>query len=94
LKKPLRPEPISPEETKIIDNLRHVLATPFKRLTYTEIIDLLLAEEANGKVKFENKLHWGVDLNSEHERYVCEKLIKGPVIAYNYPKDIKAFYMR
>jgi len=79
---------------KIIDNLKHVLATPFKRMTYTEIIDALLKEEADGKVKFENKLSWGVDLNSEHERYVCEKLVKGPVIAYNYPRDIKAFYMK
>jgi asparaginyl-tRNA synthetase len=84
----------APAETKTIENLKHVLATPFKRMTYTEIIEALLKEEADGKVKFENKLFWGVDLNSEHERYVCEKMVKGPVIAYNYPRDIKAFYMR
>jgi len=83
-----------PAEIKIIDNLKHVMATPFKKMTYTDIIEALLQEEASGKVKFENKLYWGVDMNSEHERYVCEKLVKGPVIAYNYPRDIKAFYMR
>jgi len=87
-------EPQAPTEIKTIDNLRHVLNTPFKRLTYTEIIEILLKEESTGKVKFLNKLEWGVDLNSEHERYICEKVVQGPVIAYNYPRDIKAFYMR
>ncbi len=45
-------------------------------------------------MKFENPVSWGIDLASEHERYLAEQVFKGPIIAYNYPKDIKAFYMR
>ena len=45
-------------------------------------------------VKFENKVEWGMDLNTEHERYLCEQVVNGPVFLTNYPKDIKAFYMR
>ena len=71
-----------------------MIDTPFKKLTYTEGVAILEAEEADGKVEFEEKVHWGIDLGSEHERYLCEKVFKGPVIHYNYPKDIKAFYMR
>ena len=62
----------------------------FKRMTYTEAIDIL--EKAD--VKFENKVFWGMDLNTEHERYICEKVVNGPVFITDYPKDIKAFYMR
>ena len=46
------------------------------------------------KVKFKVKPYWGIDLESEHERYICENYVKGPVFLYNYPKDIKAFYMK
>lgn len=66
----------------------------YKRLTYTEGIKILLEHSSTGKVKFEREPFWGIDLDSEHERYLCEKVFDGPVIHYNYPKDIKAFYMR
>ena len=62
----------------------------FKRMTYTEAIEIL--EKAD--VKFENKVEWGMDLNREHERYICEQIVHGPVFLTDYPKDIKAFYMR
>jgi len=49
----------------------------------------------NKKIKFENnKIEWGMDLASEHEKYLAEKIFEGPVMLYNYPKEIKAFYMR
>lgn len=63
-------------------------------MTYTEAVEILEKDIKEGKVKFENPVSWGIDFSSEHERYLCEKVYKGPVIAYNYPKDIKAFYMR
>ena len=68
------------------------METPFKRLTYTEAITILQAE--GDKPKFEVPVEWGMDLGSEHERYLVEKIYKGPVILTDYPKDIKAFYMR
>ncbi|KAK1277832.1 Asparagine--tRNA ligase, cytoplasmic 1 [Acorus gramineus] len=74
-----------------IDRLRLVASTPFKRISYTEAIKLL--ESVTDK-KFENKVQWGIDLASEHERYLTEVVFKKPVIVYNYPKGIKAFYMR
>ena len=58
---------------------------------YSEAIELLKKAD----VKFENdKIEWGMDLQSEHERYLCEKVVNGPVFLIDYPKDIKAFYMR
>ncbi|KAL9662409.1 hypothetical protein QQ045_027242 [Rhodiola kirilowii] len=74
-----------------IDRLRMVASTPFERVSYTEAVELL--EKVTDK-KFENKVEWGIDLGSEHERYLTEVLFKKPVIVYNYPKGIKAFYMR
>jgi len=71
-----------------------VSSTPFVRLTYTEAIDKLLADVAAGVITFEEEVSWGIDLSSEHERYLAEKVYNGPVILYNYPKDIKAFYMK
>ena len=59
-------------------------------MDYTDAIEILLK---CGK-KFENKVSWGVDLNSEHERYLAEEHVGGPVVLQNYPKDIKSFYMR
>ena len=73
-----------------IERLQHVLKTPFKRMEYSEAIDILLAS----KHKFEYPVKWGLDLQSEHERYLCEQHVKGPIILMNYPKEIKAFYMR
>ena len=74
--------------------LQDVLAKPFHRMEYTEGIELLKAAVAAGH-KFENKrIEWGMDLQSEHERYLTEEVAKGPLFLINYPKDIKAFYMK
>lgn len=74
----------------LLERLNMVKASEFKRLSYTEAIEALLKAD----VKFENKVSWGIDLNTEHERYLCEKLVGGPVFITDYPKEIKAFYMR
>ena len=74
----------------LIERLTKVLNSEFRRMPYTEAIDILL----NAPVKFENKVSWGMDLNTEHERYLCEQVVNGPVFLTDYPKDIKAFYMR
>jgi asparaginyl-tRNA synthetase len=74
----------------LLEKLNFVAEQPFERLTYTEAISIL---ERSGK-KFEYPVKWGVDLQSEHERYLVEKHFKKPVILTNYPKDIKAFYMK
>lgn len=76
------------------ERLTHVLNSEFKRLTYTEAIDELLKAQKNGH-KFENnKIFWGMDMQSEHERYITEQVVKGPVFVTDYPKEMKAFYMR
>ena len=76
------------------DKLEHVLKTPFRRMEYTEGIELLKQAVKNGH-KFEyNKIEWGMDLQSEHEKYLTEEVVKGPMFLINYPKEIKAFYMR
>lgn len=80
------------KELDLVARLEQVVNTPFKRLTYTEAIELLQAESK--KAKFDVKVEWGIDLGSEHERYLVEKIFKGPVILTDYPKAIKAFYMR
>ncbi|MEI7657238.1 MAG: asparagine--tRNA ligase [Phycisphaerae bacterium] len=80
-------------EPGLIQRLRHVLETPFRRLPYTEAIDILHKAQAKG-VKFDFPVKWGTDLQSEHERYLTEEHFKQPVILMNYPKQIKAFYMR
>ena len=77
-------------DPELIDRLKGVISTDFVRLTYTEGIDILLK---SGQ-KFEFPVSWGVDLQSEHERYLVEKHFKKPVILTDYPKDIKAFYMK
>lgn len=82
-------------ELSLIDRLKFVADNDFQRLTYTEAIDILRNSNPNKKKKFQYIVdEWGVDLQSEHERYLVEKHFKKPVILYNYPKDIKAFYMR
>lgn len=75
-----------------IDRLRLVASSDFIKITYTEAIAIL--EEAVKVKTFENKVEWGIDLASEHERYLTEDHFKAPVIVYNYPKGIKAFYMK
>jgi len=77
-------------EPELLKTLEGLLAASFERITYTEAIDLL---NKSGK-SFEFPTHWGADLQSEHERYLTEELFKKPVIVTNYPKEIKAFYMR
>ena len=77
-------------DKELIDRLRGVIDTEFVRLTYTEGVKIL---EASGE-KFEYPVGWGIDLQSEHERYLVEKHFKKPVILTDYPKDIKAFYMK
>ncbi|XP_026192270.1 uncharacterized protein LOC34617933 [Cyclospora cayetanensis] len=72
--------------------LENILAAPFERVTYTDAI-VMLQKEAS-KANFHEKVEWGMDLASEHERYLTEQIMKKPVIVYNYPKDIKAFYMK
>jgi asparaginyl-tRNA synthetase len=76
-----------------IERLEAVANTPFMRLSYTDAIAKLEEVVAGGK-KFEYPVSWGIDLASEHERYLTEEVYKQPVIVYNYPKDIKAFYMK
>ena len=77
-------------EKGIIDRLKGIIDKPFRRLPYTEAVDILLA---SGK-SFEFPVKWGLDLQSEHERYLTEQHFKQPVVLTNYPKQIKAFYMR
>ena len=77
-------------EKGLIDKLNNVLNNDFARLTYTEAIDILLK---SGK-KFDYPVEWGIDLQSEHERYLAEQHFKKPVFLTDYPKDIKAFYMK
>lgn len=76
------------------DKLNFMLANDFERVTYTEAIDILLQSPAYKKKKFQYEVSWGIDMQSEHERYLVEKHFKKPVIVTDYPKDIKAFYMR
>ena len=82
-------------EMGLIEKLEFVINNDFERITYTEAIDILRESNHNKKKKFQYLINeWGIDLQSEHERYLVEKHFKKPVILTNYPKDIKAFYMR
>ena len=73
-----------------ISTLESIIASDFERLTYSEAVEILL--KANQQ--FEFPVEWGLDLQSEHERYITEEVVKRPVVVTDYPKDIKAFYMR
>jgi len=80
---------------KLTDKLRFVTDQPFRRVTYTEAIEILQQSTPNRKKKFQYPIEgWGTDLQSEHERYLVEKHFQSPVILFNYPAQIKAFYMR
>jgi len=81
-------------EMGLIEKLTFVLDNKFERITYTDAINILLDSPAYKKKKFQYDVKWGIDLQSEHERYLVEKHFKKPVIVTGYPKDIKAFYMR
>ena len=76
------------------EKLAFMLASDFERVTYTEAINILLQSPAYKKKKFQYEVQWGIDMQSEHERYLVEKHFKKPVIVTDYPKEIKAFYMR
>ncbi len=77
-------------DTGLLERLHHVINSDFVRITYTDAIKEL--EKYNDK--FEYKVSWGVDLQTEHERYLCENIFKKPVFVTDYPKEIKAFYMK
>ena len=82
-------------EMALLEKLNFVLENNFKRVSYTEAIDILRESTPNKKKKFSYIINeWGADLQSEHERYLVEKHFKCPVILYDYPANIKAFYMR
>ena len=81
-------------EMGLMEKLEFVVNNNFERITYTEAIDILLESPAFKKKKFQYDVKWGIDMQSEHERYLVEKHFKKPVIVTGYPKTIKAFYMR
>ena len=81
-------------EMPLIAKLKFVVENNFERLTYTEAIQILLSSKRHKEGKFQYPVAWGIDLQSEHERYLVEKHFKKPVILTNYPKEIKAFYMK
>ena len=78
----------------LLETLKFVAESQFKRITYTEAIDILRNSKPYKKKKFQYPVEWGKDLQSEHERYLVEKKFNQPVIVIDYPKDIKAFYMK
>ena len=81
-------------ELSLLDKLHFVISNEFVRLTYSEAIDILVDSKPAKKGQFQYEVKWGVDLQSEHERYLVEKHFKKPVILINYPREIKAFYMK
>ena len=81
-------------ELRLTERLQFVANNPFKRITYTEAIDILLNSTHYKKKRFKFDVTWGTDLQSEHERYLVEKEFKSPVIITDYPASFKAFYMR
>ena len=80
-------------DDELIERLKSVLGIAFQRVTYTEAVEILEDAVKNG-TKFEYPVHWGTDFQSEHERYLVEKHFGKPVILTDFPKDIKAFYMK
>jgi asparaginyl-tRNA synthetase len=77
-------------DSTLLDTLEGLVSQDFERLTYTEAVDVLL----HAKQVFEFPVAWGTDLQSEHERYLCEQVFKKPIVVVDYPKEIKAFYMK
>ena len=83
------------DEMSLIEKLEFVRKNSFERVTYTQAIEILMNCPMNKKKKFQYPVErWGIDLQSEHERYLVEKHFKKPVIVTDYPKECKAFYMR
>jgi asparaginyl-tRNA synthetase len=87
-------KPQNERSLPLLDKLRFVVDNPFVRLTYTEAIEILLQSKPHKEKKFQYPVAWGIDLSSEHERYLVEKHFKKPVILINYPREIKSFYMK
>jgi asparaginyl-tRNA synthetase len=87
-------KPQNERSLPLLEKLNFVVDNPFERLTYTEAIDILLKSKPHKEKKFQYPVGWGIDLSSEHERYLVEKHFKKPVILTNYPKEIKSFYMK
>jgi len=81
-------------ELDLMQKLQFVVENKFERITYTEAIEILLQSSHYKKKKFQYDVKWGIDMQSEHERYLVEKHFKKPVIVIDYPKEIKSFYMR
>jgi asparaginyl-tRNA synthetase len=81
-------------EMGLIEKLEAVASQDFERITYTQAIEILMQSSAYKKKKFKYELSWGADLQSEHERWLVEKHFNKPVIVSDYPREIKAFYMR
>ena len=78
----------------VLETANNIINSDFARITYTEAISLLEKAIANGDKQFEYPVSWGIDMQSEHERYLAEALFKKPVVVTDYPAEIKAFYMR
>eukprot|EP00811_Abedinium_folium_P002906 NODE_12675_length_1210_cov_3.345337.p2 GENE.NODE_12675_length_1210_cov_3.345337~~NODE_12675_length_1210_cov_3.345337.p2 ORF type:complete len:221 (-),score=71.70 NODE_12675_length_1210_cov_3.345337:67-729(-) len=79
-------------ESGLVERLTSLISEPFARVSYTEAVDILIKESP--KANFLTPVEWGMDLGSEHERHLTENVTKKPTFVYNYPKGIKAFYMR
>jgi len=77
-------------DSSVLETLGNLVSQDFEHLTYTEGIEIL----SKNKEKFEFPVNWGMDLQSEHERYLCEEVFKKPVVMVDYPREIKAFYMK
>lgn len=78
----------------LLERLNHVVSSEFAHVTYTEAIKILEDDQKAGKVKFDYPVSWGSDLQTEHERYLTEQVYKRPLFVTDYPKEIKAFYMK
>jgi len=81
-------------DKSLLERLEQLVEGGYRRVSYTEAIDLLQKEVSSGSVSFDVSPDWGIDLGTEHERHLTEKVFGKPVTVYNYPKEIKAFYMR
>ena len=81
-------------DKELLDRLNHVVNSEFAHVTYTEAVNILIEDSKAGKVKIDNKVEWGCDLQTEHERYLTEQVFKRPLFVTDYPKEIKAFYMK
>jgi asparaginyl-tRNA synthetase len=81
-------------ELSLLERMKMVINNEFERISYSEAIEILLRSKPNKKKQFKYKVAWGIDLQSEHEKFLVEKHFKKPVVIVDYPASIKAFYMR